>query len=794
MNKSMIFLLLGTFTILAPSLVVAKSTHPTSAPTTLSANKPPTTKPHNLAKVHMWTTAAQKKKRQASLSLALSKSIHPLFYLRGADGKILKQGQGKASSEKTCGTCHDTGYIISRNTHTSGKVYISCFRCHELQNLKASDFNQHGQLKKAPKPPSSETCGKCHGFVHGDKSYMEYSSEVNKGKDVGSYSRTLHNGVIFSPQLISFSLLNIKNKEKMNRPWDVHAERGLHCTSCHFPANHPGRADQVPRKGPKHLIQDPRTIQLSMYLKRPDHRLATAACSSCHNTDKAHEKLTYVKKHMASLSCQACHVPKVYGPALRSVDRTVVTPQGGPKMHFRGIDKRNQKSPNVWFYKGFRPTLLYEKGKFTPYNLVTVWRWVSGKKNNPVKPALVKKAWQNEKGKYHPELIALFDQNKDKKLVASELLLDSPKKTKTIVARLKKLGVSSPRIYAELKAYPVRHGVVSGKWVEHDCATCHAKNSRFNVPLTLTSGSLPGGVSPIIPSALMKLLGKRVTKHVKNKWILTGSVEPQGHYVFGHNRHNWSDLLGFWLFLLTLLGVAGHASLRRRARKKGYTEHHEEGNSAVYIYGAYERIWHWTMVISIFVLILTGLEVHYPENFHFLDYSLTIFIHNSFAILLMFNSFLGVFYHLTTGEIKQFIPKGSGLPQRVWIQTKFYTRGIFVGVAHPFTKTRQQKLNPLQQLTYIGLLNVLLPFQIITGIAMWFIGEAPNASGWLGDLSWLGPLHNMGSWLFISFVFLHIYLTTIGPTMFGNIKAMITGWDYEAGSQEETTEPTGDKT
>jgi thiosulfate reductase cytochrome b subunit len=50
----------------------------------------------------------------------------------------------------------------------------------------------------------------------------------------------------------------------------------------------------------------------------------------------------------------------------------------------------------------------------------------------------------------------------------------------------------------------------------------------------------------------------------------------------------------------------------------------------------------------------------------------------------------------------------------------------------------------------------------------------------LGGLSLLAPLHNLGSWLFLTFVVVHVYLTTTGHTVTSNLKAMATGWDVEA--------------
>ncbi len=89
--------------------------------------------------------------------------------------------------------------------------------------------------------------------------------------------------------------------------------------------------------------------------------------------------------------------------------------------------------------------------------------------------------------------------------------------------------------------------------------------------------------------------------------------------------------------------------------------------------------------------------------------------------------------------------------------------GIFRGREHPFEKTPDRKLNPLQQLTYFAILNVLLPLQILTGLLM---GRAalPGATDTVGGLPFLGPFHTLIAWLFAAFIVLHVYLTTTGPT------------------------------
>ncbi len=111
------------------------------------------------------------------------------------------------------------------------------------------------------------------------------------------------------------------------------------------------------------------------------------------------------------------------------------------------------------------------------------------------------------------------------------------------------------------------------------------------------------------------------------------------------------------------------------------------------------------------------------------------------------------------------------------MQAKFYLMGIFEGEEHPFEKSPQRKFNPLQQVTYFGLLNVLLPLQVITGLLMWGAQHWPQVTAQLGGLPLLAPVHTMVSWLLATFVVAHVYLTTTGHEPLAGVRGMIMGWD-----------------
>ncbi len=722
-------------------------------------------------------------------------SMHPPFELRDQTGAVLTVENASAATEESCSSCHDTDYILANNSHRERGVKIACLQCHlpgGTASLDAKDFDAEGRLTRPMTPPTCDSCGECHGQVHKDKAFLEIDPAILRGEIPGRFGNSLQTGEIFSPQMVSASFLNLADKADLVHPWDVHAARGVHCVSCHFPPNDPARADLMPRAGPVHLIRDPRSMDLAAYLRRPNHRFATADCTSCHDPGPAHAEFPYPKRHLDALACQACHIPELRGPALEWQDRTVVTAAGGPRMKLRGVDREDRRAPNTWFYKGYQPVLGHVvvdgRSKLSPFNAVTTWQWVADD-GAPVSADLVRHAWKTDNDRYRPEVVAALDADQDGGLSNAELVLDSSAKVALIRARLEQLGVRAPRIEGRIELEPVRHDVVSGKWVENECESCHAQRSRMNQPITLASGPFPGGVVPEPTDAAAGRLGGRTVVRTDDGLVLRGGAPPD-HYVLGQSRRTWSDWLGFWLFVLALLGVIAHGSARYLTSRK------KRGHAAaepkrMYMYSPVERLWHWTMAVSVLVLLVSGFSISYPDSFSPAGMRSAVFAHNLFAVVLLVTAFLSMLVHVATGEIQQFIPKGAGLFQRLRIQIQYYLKGIFEGASHPFTKERTQKLNPLQQLTYAGLLNGLLPFQVVTGLLLWVAGGEPDTTRSIGGLSYIAPLHNLGSWLFLTFVVVHVYLTTTGHTPTSNLKAMVTGWDLtDAESDRGAAAPT----
>ncbi len=343
-----------------------------------------------------------------------------------------------------------------------------------------------------------------------------------------------------------------------------------------------------------------------------------------------------------------------------------------------------------------------------------------------------------------------------------------------MAARLAALGLDNPRIEGEVQPYSINHNVARGEWATRDCQTCHHDAAAIVQPMQL-AGFLPGGVTPTLVSDANVASSGDIQQGEDGALYFQPAPEQAGVYVFGRNRVSWVDWLGLSIFAGVLIAVALHAGLRFLAALR--RPHHAPELKRVYMYDAYERFWHWLQTVAIILLLFTGLVIHRPDMLGMFNFRNIVWLHNMLALILVINAAMSLFYHLTSGAIQQFIPRPYGFFDQAILQTKYYVYHIFKGGPHPLEKTREQKLNPLQQVTYFGLLNVLLPLQILTGGLMWGVQQWPQVAGLLGGLPVLAPVHTLVAWLFATFIVAHVYLTTTGPAVLTDIKAMITGWE-----------------
>ena len=774
---------------------------------------------------------------------SVSGGLNTIDWVKANAARLVGGGLAEqANLEMDCFLCHFTAPNIAARTQAIQTDNFQWANTASLvgTGLVETNGNTFSWVKSAfsadgkllPKTitiqdPTNENCAQCHGLVQ-----MSPNPLILTGCDLSQW-QTATTGQVIASQKISNSGMNLAEKDSLTRPFDIHAERGLKCTDCHYSLNNP--AYHQAANNPSKLQFDPRHLDIGDYLQKPDHNFARGQsaqntiapelkgtmrrCESCHNAQETHTWLPYESRHLDTLACEACHIPKLYAPAVQSYDWTALKADKQPLSTCRGVEGNTGSLNDSDFLNrlvtGFTPVLMPRQnidGKvlLAPYNLITTWSWVAGADSSPVSKQNLEAAWF-EKDQYAPQIVAVLDKDQNGTLSEAELILDTPKKQAVIAGRLAALGLKDPHIAGVIQPYSVNHSVAgSGRfsqtgWAIQDCSTCHGADSQISQPMKLAD-NLPGGVQPkFVNDSNTIASGSLYTEN--GALYYRPATQDQQLYVFGHDRVPWVDWFGAVFFVAVLGGVSVHGGLRFYTALK--TPRSKSELAKVYMYAVYERFWHWLQTIAIVTLLFTGLIIHRPDIFGIFSFPYVVVVHNVLAALLVINAVMSLFYHLVSGEIRQFIPRPYGFLDDAILQAKYYLQGIFKGGEHPFEKVPQKKLNPLQQVTYFGILNVLLPLQIVTGALMWGVQQWPQTTGlssqtgwfsptmWFGGLPFLAPFHSFIAWTFAAFIVGHVYLTTTGHQPLTAIQAMVTGWEnveiHPAKTSEVEMPGAGDK-
>lgn len=193
------------------------------------------------------------------------------------------------------------------------------------------------------------------------------------------------------------------------------------------------------------------------------------------------------------------------------------------------------------------------------------------------------------------------------------------------------------------------------------------------------------------------------------------------------------------------------------------------------MYSRFERLWHWVQALTVILLLITGFEIH--GTYTLLGFESAVDVHTIAAWTLIGIWGLAVFWHMVTGEWRQYIPSSAN---RVVAMVKYYAFDIFMGGGHPHHKTRREKLNPMQRLAYLSLHVIILPGAVLSGLLYLFY----PSWGSIGLGSWslvtIALLHTAMAFAMLAFLIMHLYLAlTTSKEPLGYLKAMLTGYENE---------------
>jgi len=198
----------------------------------------------------------------------------------------------------------------------------------------------------------------------------------------------------------------------------------------------------------------------------------------------------------------------------------------------------------------------------------------------------------------------------------------------------------------------------------------------------------------------------------------------------------------------------------------------------VYLYPIWVRLWHLLNAVLCLILIITGISLQYSNpDFSIMTFNLAVSMHNICGIILTVSYLLFVFGNLFTPNGKYYKMKKKGRLKRLTKQFRYYTIGIFKGEEAPFKINEKRKFNPMQKLSYLLIMYIIMPLLFLTGWALLFpdlilINRILGTSG----IHFTDLIHIIAGFILSVFMVIHIYFCTISKEPGASFRAMITGW------------------
>lgn len=198
----------------------------------------------------------------------------------------------------------------------------------------------------------------------------------------------------------------------------------------------------------------------------------------------------------------------------------------------------------------------------------------------------------------------------------------------------------------------------------------------------------------------------------------------------------------------------------------------------IYLYPVYIRIWHLVNAVCCLLLIITGISMQFSNpKVPLIRFDIAVSIHNIVGILLTISYFIFFIGNIFSGNGKFYKLVFTGMMERLKVQFRFYTRGLFKGEHAPYPVNKGNKFNPLQQFSYQVTMYIMVPVIVITGWMMMYpdVFIPTNFFGFSG-LHLTDLLHILVGFVISIFMFVHIYFCTIGKTPLSNFKSIINGY------------------
>jgi Ni/Fe-hydrogenase b-type cytochrome subunit len=221
----------------------------------------------------------------------------------------------------------------------------------------------------------------------------------------------------------------------------------------------------------------------------------------------------------------------------------------------------------------------------------------------------------------------------------------------------------------------------------------------------------------------------------------------------------------------------------------------------VYLWGMPIRIMHWSAVLAILVLIVTGFYIGRPyfitsgeASEHYLMGWMR-FLHFAAAGVLVGAAILRAYWLFAGNQFERWRALFPVFKQdwiHLWQQVKYYL------LIHPEKAPHYLGHNPLQQLSYTGM-YLVAALMVLTGFALY--GQSQPGGFFHTLFAWIIPhvgglqivrfVHHVLTWAFLIFLPVHVYLAVRADLLerTGGISSIVTGGRFVRADVRYVDEP-----
>ena len=202
----------------------------------------------------------------------------------------------------------------------------------------------------------------------------------------------------------------------------------------------------------------------------------------------------------------------------------------------------------------------------------------------------------------------------------------------------------------------------------------------------------------------------------------------------------------------------------------------ENHSEPLYLYPVWIRVWHILNALFCLTLIITGLSIQFSNPTIIVRFRVAVAVHNVAGVLLSVNYIIFFIGNLFTKNGAYYVFEVRGYFSRLKSQFHHYTIGVFKKEAAPFPVTVDSKFNPLQQLSYVAVMYVIIPLVILSGLGLLYPEITINNLLGISGLDYTDLLHLFCGFVVTIFMCIHIYFCTFGQTALSNFKSIINGY------------------